>query len=95
MLSASQPVNGKPIGLGRPTDECPFQRPFPEGFDQCPTFQPEPFAPLDMSGRPLAAMLTCGQLVTRSLANGKVGWYAACRIGDEAARRKLAEVSVS
>ena len=50
---------------------------------------------MDMSGRPLAPMLTCGQLVTRSLANGKVGWYAACRIGDEAARRKFAEVPVS
>jgi hypothetical protein len=40
-------------------------------------------------------MLTCGNLVTRTLANGKVGWYAACKIGDEAARRKLGEVSVS
>lgn len=95
MLDASQPANRKPAAVGRPADECPFQRPFPEGFDQCPTFQPEPFAPLDMSDRPLAPMLTCGQLVTRSLPNGKVGWYAACRIGDEAARRKLAEVPVS
>jgi len=45
-----------------------------------------------MADRPLASKLTCGQLVTRSLNNGKVGWYAACRIGDEAARRKLVEV---
>jgi len=52
------------------------------------------FTPLDMSDRPLAPTLTCGQLVTRSLPNGKVGWYAACRIGDEAARRKLPEVPV-
>src|ERR1700738_1290648 len=95
MLNASQPVDGKPIGSGRPGDECPFPRPFPQGFDQCPTFRPQPFDPLDMSGRPLAPMLTCGQLVTRSLANGKVGWYAACRIGEEGARRKLAEVPVS
>jgi hypothetical protein len=94
-VNASPPVDGKPTNSGRPADECPFERPFPQGFDQCPTFQPEPFAPLDMSDRPLAPMLTCGQLVTRSLPNGKVGWYAACRIGDEAARRKLAEVPVS
>ena len=94
-VNATQPVDGKPAGSRRPADECPFQRPFPEGFDQCPTFRPEPFAPMDTTGRPLVPMLTCGQLVTRSLANGKVGWYAACRIGDEAARRKLAEVRVS
>jgi len=95
MLNASQPADGKPTALGRPTDECPFRRPFPEGFDQCPTFRPQPFTPLDMNDRPLAPMLSCGQLVTRSLNNGKVGWYAACKIGDEAARRKLTEVSVS
>ena len=61
------------------------------GFDQCATFEPQPFAPMDMNDRPLAPMLTCSHLVTRTLHNGKVGWYAACRIGDEAARRKLAE----
>jgi hypothetical protein len=48
-----------------------------------------------MTDRPLTPMLTCGQLMTRSLNNGKVGWYAACKIGDEPARRKLAEVRVS
>ena len=48
-----------------------------------------------MSDRPLAPMLTCSNLITRTLANGKVGWYAACKIGDEAARRRLAEVPVS
>ena len=50
---------------------------------------------MDMSYRPLPEQLTCGHLVTRPLPNGKVGWYAACDIGDEAARRKLAEVRVS
>jgi hypothetical protein len=48
-----------------------------------------------MSDRPLAPMLTCSHLVTRSLHNGKVGWYAACKIGDEFDRRRLAEVPLS
>jgi hypothetical protein len=48
-----------------------------------------------MSDQPLAPMLTCSHLVIRPLHNGKVGWYAACQIGDEAARRKLAEVGFS
>ena len=94
-MNASQHVDGKLNGSSRPADECPFPRPFPQGFDECPTFRPQPFTPIDMNDRPLAPMLTCGQLVTRSLSNGKVGWYAACRIGDEAARRKLGEAGVN
>jgi hypothetical protein len=92
MLNASQPGEGKVNGSSRPADECPWPRPFPNGFDQCPTFQPQPFRPTDMSDQPLAPMLTCSHLVIRPLHNGKVGWYAACQIGDDAARRKLAEV---
>jgi hypothetical protein len=95
-LNASHPTDGgRPSGSTRPADECPFQRPFPEGFNQCAIFQPQPFSPIDMNDRPLAPMLTCSHLATRSLANGKVGWYAACKIGDEAARRGLAEARVS
>jgi hypothetical protein len=30
--------------------------------------------------------------VSRPLPNGKVGWYAACEIGDEAARRQVVEL---
>jgi len=47
---------------------------------------------MDMSYRPLPPMLTCTHLLTSPLPNGKVGWYAACDIGDEAARRKLAKL---
>ncbi len=50
---------------------------------------------MDMNDHPLPRMLTCSHLVTHSLHNGKVGWYAACRIGDEADRRKAAEDRVS
>src|SRR5437868_6234165 len=41
------------------------------GFDQCATFEPQPFAPMDMNDRPLAPMLTCSHLVTRTLATGR------------------------
>jgi len=95
MLNASHPDDGKLNGSPRPADECPFPRPFPEGFDQCIAFRPQPFVPMDMSYRPLTTMLTCSHLVTRPLPNGKVGWYAACDIGDEEARRKLEGVDVN
>jgi hypothetical protein len=95
MLNASQPGEGKVNGSSRPADECPWPRPFPRGFDQCPVFRAQRFSPTDMSDRPLPSVLTCGHLGTRPLLNGKVGWYAACKIGDDTARRKLAEVGFS
>jgi hypothetical protein len=47
----------------------------------------EHFIPLDNADRPLASILTCQHMVSGLLQNGKVGWYGACEIGDEAARR--------
>src|SRR3989442_12635334 len=67
-------INFKLNGSSRPADECPFPRPFPEGFDQCPPFRPQPFVPMDMSYRVLPEQLTCRRLVSRPLPNGKVGW---------------------
>jgi hypothetical protein len=94
-LNASHPADAKGNGSSRPADECPFARPFPEGFNECATFRPQPFVPTDMKDRPLAPMLTCSHLVTRTLGNGKVGWYAACGLGDAAARHPLAELRVN
>src|ERR1700682_237267 len=71
----------------RPADECPWRRPFPEGFDECPVFVPQSFVPTDSRDRPLPAVLTCRHLVSRSFNLPKVGWYGACEIGDAAARR--------
>lgn len=94
-MSVSEPVNGKLNGSYRPADECPWPRPFPDGFDKCSVFKAQTFSATDMSDRPLPPMLTCHHLATRSLPNGKVGWYAACEIGDEAARQKLTEIRIN
>ena len=75
----------------RPGDECPWPRPFPEGFDQCPVFAPQAFSPTDSRDRPLPQVLTCRHLVSRPFEQGKVGWYGACEIGDAAARRAYLE----
>jgi hypothetical protein len=45
---------------------------------------------VDSTFRPLPPVITCRHLVSRPLSNGKMGWYAACDIGDEAARRRVA-----
>jgi hypothetical protein len=81
------PDDGRPDGPWRPADECPWRRPFPKGFDGCSAFEEEHFTPLDSRERPLAPILTCRQMVSRLFHNGKAGWYGACEIGDEAARR--------
>jgi hypothetical protein len=46
---------------------------------------------MDSRDRPLAAALTCQYLVTRPFNPPKAGWYAACEIGDSAARRAYLE----
>ena len=75
----------------RPADECPWPRPFPERFDQCPVFVPQPFSPTDSRDHPLPPVLTCRHLVSRAFDHRKVGWYGACEIGDAAARRAYIE----
>jgi hypothetical protein len=70
----------------RPADECPWPRPFPEGFDSCAAFLQRHFIPQDNTDRPLTPTLTCRHFATRPLPGRKGAWYGACEIGDEAAR---------
>jgi hypothetical protein len=79
----------------RPADECPWPRPFPEGFDQCPVFAPMPFRPVDSRDHPLEPVLTCRHLVSRPFDQPKAGWYGACDLGDAAARRAYLERKVA
>jgi hypothetical protein len=41
-----------------------------------------------MQYRPLGPVITCQHLVSQRLQHRKVGWYAACELGDEVARRR-------
>jgi hypothetical protein len=90
-LKTSPVTDQKPNEAARPGDECPWPRPFPQGFDQCPVFAPQAFSPTDSRDRPLPQVLTCRHLVSRPFEQGKVGWYGACEIGDAAARRAYFE----
>lgn len=73
--------------MERPTDECPYPKPFPADFDDCPAFQARQFIPLDTMYQPLDPVLTCRHLETRALAQ-RHRWYAACALGDAEARRR-------
>jgi hypothetical protein len=80
--------------MPRPDDACPYPKPFPPDFDNCPAFQARQFIPLDTLYQPLEPVLTCRHLETRALARHR--WYAACALGNAEARRSWArEVGVA
>jgi DNA-binding CsgD family transcriptional regulator len=72
----------------RPADECPYPKPFPPGFSDCPAYQATQMVTLDISHRPLGSVLTCRHLISRLVPNTDYRWYGACIIGDEETRRR-------
>ncbi|MDQ6884596.1 MAG: hypothetical protein M3077_10245 [Candidatus Dormibacteraeota bacterium] len=76
--------------MARPPDACPYPKPFPADFTDCPAFQPRQFIPLDTLYQPLQPVLTCRHLEVRSM-NARHRWYGACALGDAVARRDWAE----
>ena len=75
--------------MARPPDECPYPKPFPADFDDCPAFQQRQFIPLDTLYQPLQPVVTCRHLETRALRE-RHRWYGACALGDAEARRRWA-----
>jgi DNA-binding CsgD family transcriptional regulator len=72
----------------RPADECPYPKPFPPLFADCPAYQGTQMVTLDLSHRPLGAVMTCRHLESRLMPNTNYRWYGACVLGDEEARRR-------
>ena len=70
----------------RPVDECPYHRPFPDGFRACAAYQPAQYVPLDMHYRVLVPVWTCTHLDVKIVPSTNNRHYGRCRIGDEAAR---------
>lgn len=69
----------------RLTDRCPYPRPFPAGFSDCPAFQPQQFVAATTHEQPLGTHLSCTHL--RVGERGHHRYYAQCAIGTEAERR--------
>jgi DNA-binding CsgD family transcriptional regulator len=72
----------------RPADECPYPKPFPPGFVECPAYQATQMVTLDISHRPLGAVWTCRHLESRLMPKTDYRWYGACAVGDAEARRR-------
>jgi DNA-binding CsgD family transcriptional regulator len=72
----------------RPDDECPYPKPFPPEFTDCPAYQPTQMVTLDLSHRPLGSIMSCGHLEGRLMPNTNYRWYGACVLGTAEARRR-------
>jgi DNA-binding CsgD family transcriptional regulator len=72
----------------RPADECPYPKPFPPDFRECPAFQATQMVTLDLSHRPLGSVITCRHLESRLIPSTNYRWYGACALGDPEARRR-------
>ncbi|HEX6549003.1 MAG TPA: hypothetical protein VF134_09710, partial [Candidatus Dormibacteraeota bacterium] len=77
--------------MARPDDVCPFERPFPEGFDRCPAYGETDYVALDMQYRPLATLKTCRHLQVGTLSGRLTGFYPRCGLGNAEARRRWVE----
>src|SRR3989442_13822965 len=53
----------------RPADECPYPKPFPPDFTDCPAYQATQMVTLDLSHRPLGSVMTCRHLESRLMPN--------------------------
>ena len=72
----------------RPADECPYPKPFPPDFTDCPAYQATQMVTLDLSHRPLGSVMTCRHLESRLMPSTNYRWYGACVLGDAEARRR-------
>jgi hypothetical protein len=71
----------------RPDDECPYPRPFPPGFRDCPAYRSARLIALDSRYRPLPPSRTCQHLDVGSTAtSGR--YYARCAVGTAADRAR-------
>ena len=71
-----------------PADGCLYRRPFDEYFLECPSYEREPYATVDLRGVPLAMVWTCSNLAIGEYEGNRGHLYARCLLGDIAARRQ-------
>jgi hypothetical protein len=76
------------VGPAGPEDACPYRRPFPEDFGECPTYQGTVFVGLDLQYRPMRPTRTCRFLTVGEVSGLRGTFYGRCALGDAAARAR-------
>jgi hypothetical protein len=75
---------------GLPPEACPYHRPFPQGFADCPAYRAEVYRPTTTGYADLEPVLTCIHLEPATVPQHASRFYARCRLGDAEARRRWA-----
>jgi hypothetical protein len=90
MVARRESDQARDGGRGLPADGCPYPRPFPPGFHDCPAHQPAYFIALTTGYEPMKPVWTCSRLVPGNVPGIPARFYGRCRIGD--LERRLAWV---
>jgi hypothetical protein len=77
-----------------PDDACPYPRPFPEDFNECPAFELVTLASSSATDDPARPTSTCANLTVGLFWDGTNHRYGRCRLGDSAARLALLKTQI-
>jgi hypothetical protein len=72
----------------RPSDACPYPKPFAADFNDCPTYQTRHAIVVDSNDRPLHTIWSCRHMATKQLPAANGHYYGACELGDAKGRQQ-------
>src|SRR5947208_1838011 len=71
----------------RPSDACPYPKPFTAEFNDCPTYQTRHAIVVDSNDRPLRTIWSCRHMETKQIPGKSGHYYGACQLGDARGRQ--------
>lgn len=72
----------------RPSDACPYPKPFTAEFNDCPAYQARHSIVLDLYDKPLRTIWSCRHLETKQIQGEAGHYYGACDLGDVRGRQE-------
>jgi hypothetical protein len=75
----------------RPSDACPYPKPFTADFNDCPTYQTRHAIVVDSNDRPLRTIWSCRHMETKQVPGDAGHYYGACQLGDAKGRQEWAQ----
>src|SRR5690348_5150239 len=79
------------VQVQRPVDQCPYPKPFPDHFAECPAYQARQVIALDERSQPVGRIWTCQHLESQLMAKTEHRWYGGCVLGGIVGRKRWAE----
>jgi hypothetical protein len=76
----------------RPSDACPYPKPFAADFNECPTYQTRHAIVVDSEDRPLRTIWSCRHMETKQVPGEAGHYYGACQLGDAKGRHQWVQM---